>query len=471
MLNHLPSNWLYRLLTCLFGLCLLAQPAHAQPATSGAACQPAPLPNARFGLNVAREGGKEITDYPVAQLHAGWYLDYTWHVNPPHPNGMRYLPMIRRWRNDRSWQTNLAAAIAANPGSLWILGNEPDHRRQDNRTPDDYAIFYHTTYTFLKQHDPTSRIAIAAVTQPTPLRLRYLDMVLSAYVERYGALMPIDVWTVHAYLLPENEEWGVGIPPALDAFADEGTVYTLDEHDNLVLFADQLRAFRRWMAARGYADKPLIVSEFGILLPPDYGYTDARVSTFMRQSFAWLQRATDRTTGYAADDYHLVQQWAWFSLNYYAYDSTTGVGHNGHLFDHASAQITPVGRAFAAYLAHLAPPPPRLTLVAATVTPTTLRAGSTTPLTIEITVANPSATTVEAFTLAVRWGKGQPQAKVRLQQPVAPHCDALLPLTITWTPPSLTPGRYGLQVQVEVAGETQGTSAISLPTVVTVLVE
>ncbi len=446
-MNHTFSRWTITLISCC---CYLLMPvtARAQPASQPASCQPLPAPNARFGINVTRDGAKEITDYDVAQLHVGWYLDYTWHVDPPRPNGMTYVPMIRRWREDAAWQAQLTTAITANPGSLWILGNEPDHRAQDNRTPSDYAIFYHTAYAFLKEKDPTSRIAIAAVTQPTPLRLRYLEMVLDAYTVRYGEPMPIDVWTVHAYILPENAGWGVGIPPGMDAFANEGRIYTIAEHGSLEIFATQLRAFRRWMAQQGYGDKPLLVTEFGILFPPDYGYPDATVSAFMRESMTWLQQATDRQTGYAADADRLVQGWAWFSMNYYAYDPTTGIGHNGHLLDHQTGKVTPVGRAFIDYVAPYVAPTPELIIVAAEVTPTTIAPNTNTSLTIQLTIANQGYAAAEALALAVGWGKHGSMGSVALPRQVAPQCKELIPLTLTWMSPKLAAGRYMLQLAV-----------------------
>ena len=469
-MNHTRYCWATTMACCLFYLLLCPSLALAQNSTEPMGCQPLPPPNARFGINVARDGGKEITDYDVAQLHAGWYLDYTWHIDPAHPNGMDYVQMIRRWREDAGWQAQLAAAIEANPGSLWILGNEPDHRAQDNRTPVDYAMFYHTAYAFLKERDPTSQVAIAAVTQPTPLRLRYLEQVLSAYQERYATSMPIDVWTVHAYVLPENAGWGVGIPPGMDAFAAEGRIYTIADHGNLKIFATQLRAFRQWLAQQGYRDKPLLVTEFGILFPPDYGYPDDKISDFMRDSMTWLQQASDPQTGYAADANRLVQGWAWFSMNYYAYDPATGIGHNGHLLDHQTGEITPVGRAFVAYVAPRVVPTPELIIVAATVTPSTIASGTNPSLAVQLTIANQGYATAKELTLAVGWGKDARMERVHLPSKVAPHCTETISLTINWTPPQLAQGRHILQVAVATAGKSTAEKPLGQPIILEIQV-
>ena len=37
-------------------------------------------------------------------------------------------------------------------------------------------------------------------------------------------------------------------------------------------FQQNIIDFRAWMAERGYGDKPLMVSEYGILMPAEYGF-------------------------------------------------------------------------------------------------------------------------------------------------------------------------------------------------------
>jgi len=132
---------------------------------------------------------------------------------------------------------NTIAAIArAVPGSLWLIGNEPDRiALQDDVIPVQYARVYHQAYETLKQADPTALVAIAGVVQPTPLRLKYLDAVLAAYQQLYSAPMPVDVWNVHNFILREERgSWGAEIPPGLpDAF---GMLSAVDDNDNLETF-------------------------------------------------------------------------------------------------------------------------------------------------------------------------------------------------------------------------------------------
>ncbi|MEZ4661306.1 MAG: hypothetical protein R2911_27465 [Caldilineaceae bacterium] len=100
---------------------------------------------------------------------------------------MAYVRMIRTGQDLATLDAIVGPVVDAHPGDLWILGNEPDRDTQDGRTPDAYAEFYHAVYTFLKARDPTAQVAIGGVVQATPLRLRYLDMVLSAYQALWGA--------------------------------------------------------------------------------------------------------------------------------------------------------------------------------------------------------------------------------------------------------------------------------------------
>jgi hypothetical protein len=98
----------------------------------------------------------------------------------------------------------ITRSAAANPGALWLIGNEPDIVWQDNATPEEYAHAYGILHAAIKKADPTARVAIGGVSQPTPLRLAYLDRVLAAYEAQFGADMPVDVWNIHAFVLREE---------------------------------------------------------------------------------------------------------------------------------------------------------------------------------------------------------------------------------------------------------------------------
>jgi hypothetical protein len=121
-----------------------------------------------------------------------------------------------------------------------------------------------------------------------------------------------------------------------------GKLYEIQDHDDLAIFSGQILAFRRWMAERGQRDRPLVISEYGILMPTDYGFDGARVSAFMYATFDFFLTATDDEVGYPQDGNHLVQWWAWYSLADTVYPT-------GNLFDPDSGTVLPLGLAYAWY--------------------------------------------------------------------------------------------------------------------------
>jgi hypothetical protein len=273
------------------------------------------------------------------QLGLGWYLDWGADPNGYISADVEYMPMIRL--KGGAAQPNgqeLLAVVDALSGALWLIGNEPDVKWQDNVAPDAYAELYHDLYNLIKGRDPTSQVAMGGVSQPTPLRLRYLDRVLGAYEDRYGEAMPVDVWNVHNFILHEERgSWGVDIPPGMSE--NTGTPRDITDHDDLRIFEQQIVGFRRWLKERGQQDKPLIVTEYGVLMPADYGFPPERVESFMLGSFEYMRTAADPTLGYPADGYRLVQRWCWFSLADERYPT-------GNLADRGSGRLTSLGKAF-----------------------------------------------------------------------------------------------------------------------------
>jgi hypothetical protein len=300
----------------------------------------------RWGVGVAIG---PISRYNIDPLRLGWYLDWRARPDPSRPGGLEYVQMVRLKGGVLQPNAETLAAIArANPGSLWLIGNEPDVKWQDNVEPAAYARLYHQAYTAIKGADPTARVAIGGVSQPTPLRMRYLEAVLAAYREQFGAAMPVDVWNVHNFILREERgSWGVDIPPGLPD--DRGILYEIDDSGNLEAFRRQIWDFRRWMAAQGYGGWPLIVSEYGIPMPEDYGFPPERVVAFLRGTFEFFLTATDPALGDPADGYRLVQRWCWYSLDDTTYPT-------GRLFDPQTGAMTAVGEGWAEYVMRLMSP-------------------------------------------------------------------------------------------------------------------
>jgi hypothetical protein len=306
-----------------------------------------PIPAAeRFGVTGAQ------SDYPLVRATELPFAHYSSWLLYPHPldtDEVTYWQMIRLQGDSivPTWH-EIDAALAAHPGTYWIIGNEPDVSIQDNVLPEVYAELYHELYWYLKRRDPSAQVVIGGVSQPTPLRLAYLDRMLDHYEARYGAPMPVDIWNVHAFILNEAEDsWGIGIPPGMDdSLALE---YTIEDHIDMDIFRQNIIDFRAWMAARGYGDRPLIVSEYGFLMPEDFGFTQEQIADFMRATFDFFLEARSET-GLAADDNRLVQWWLWFIV---AADEDEFEA--SFLYDRTSARLTPLGEVYADYVDALTP--------------------------------------------------------------------------------------------------------------------
>jgi hypothetical protein len=340
-------------------------PPHFTPGTliqrPAGAIQPVPLPapyTLRWRAGVGMSDGN-ITYFDWPPDRPGWYLSWgtSHHTEaafwglysravmalPPAFMGMEFTPMVRM-NNGRLYPNTqtLHELARSHRGLTWLIGNEPDVRWQDNTTPEVYAVAYHRAYTAIKSADPTAQIAIGGVSQVTPLRLAWLDRVWDFYQSLYGTPMPVDVWNMHAFVLREERGgWGVNIPPGF--YIDHrGKLWEVEDHDDLALVEAQIRAMRAWMAAHSQQDKPLWITEYGILMPAEYGFDTDSVIAFMEGSFDLFQSLRDPETGFAEDDYRLVQRWNWYSARDSRYPT-------GNLFDNYG-RSTPVGDAYWAYL-------------------------------------------------------------------------------------------------------------------------
>jgi hypothetical protein len=360
--------------------------------------------NERAGFGVTTD----IRNYAVGQLNGGWYLKWGSQINPPRPDGYYYLPMLIV--HGETFFPNggeLDQAINGNRGGIWLVGNEPDNIYQDGRytTPQQYVTAYHNAYAYIKQRDPTAKIAVGGMTQATPLRLQWLDIVWNTYQSRYGTTMPVDVWNIHTFVLREQRgSWGASIPPGVNA--NSGMLWEIQDHDRIDLVRDQVIRFRQWMKAHGQQNKPLINSEYGILLPVDYGYDYPRVIAFLVNSFDLFNTLRDTNLGYPEDDYRLMQRWCWFSL-----DSDDFEGNIVRsLFDRTRRTITPLGQAFAGWAtSHRTPYVDFVVSETPVYTPTwAIFQGQPSSITLGAKVTNQGNTATGPFD--VRFGIGGPNA-------------------------------------------------------------
>jgi hypothetical protein len=265
--------------------------------------------------------------------------------------GMAFAPLV--WVDGAEITpapATLATIVQHLPGRTWLIGNEPDVKWQGNATPDEYAQAYHLAYTTIKAADPTAQVAIGGLSQITPLRLAYLDAVWAAYARRYSGQMPVDVWTMHAFVLPERrDDWGVDIPPGIDpgVAAHLGMNWEIDQHDDLGLVEQQIRTLRAWMVEHDQQAKPLWITEYGVLMPAEYGFDSERVRRFMLGSFDLLRTLRDPATGFSPDDHRLVQRWVWFSTDDVIYPTGNLFSQTGEptlLLDALSAYLAEFGQ-------------------------------------------------------------------------------------------------------------------------------
>lgn len=347
------------------------------------------IANCHYGVTIDRTANQLEW---VATFGAGWFLDFQ--IESPIPSNDAEFVGIVYVRQDKDSEGNylpsvtivpeltqpsLGAVIERNPGRIWLIGNEVDRGPNPGQIdggvgdtfPDMYAKAYHDTYYFIKNIDPTALVANSALVEVTPGRLQYLDKVLKSYRARYGHEMPVDVWNMHLYILPELTYNGkpnnvaniaLGTDPSLGILAGDSTttvcpredVYCIMEHDDMDAFAGQVVAMREWMRENGQQQKPLIISEYSVLWPYIYngvacGFVDEagncfdppRIGQYVANSFDYLKNTMDPDLGYGADKNRLVQQWLWYGV-YYKY-----LGHTSNLItDDVPAQLTPAGTVF-----------------------------------------------------------------------------------------------------------------------------
>ncbi len=454
-------------------------------------------PNCRYGVSVSSQ--LQIDWLP--DLGAGWYLNF----GPNSYNGpstVRFIPVLRVHQDKNGCQylntysiapslkdNQLGSVIAAHPGALWLVGNEPDRgpnpenclgQGQDDIYPEVYARAYHDTYTFIKAQDPTAQVAIAGLVEVTPGRLQYLDKVWQSYRETYGGNMPVDVWNMHLYILPEamsdghpngiaNVAVGTDVGLAMresggnPARCGQPGIYCFSDHDNIAVFASQVTAMRNWMKAHGQQNKPLILSEYSLLYPfedyndpvnpttcylqDEYGkcFTQQRVTEFLKKSFNYLETAADPNLGFPLDHNRLVQQWMWFSLNY------QGAGYVSNLITNDLSSLSAVGEAFRTAVqaqplaVNLFPEP--VPALRAGYAPPTIGKGTVTLSALVRNNGNTATTTPTTVTFYADSAYQKPIGSAVIPAGLGGCMTSVASVTTTWT--DLAVGRYPYWVYVD----------------------
>lgn len=419
--------------------------------------QNAQVPLCRFGVGAQAE--VSIADYDIAPLRLGWYVNWHASASPPRPNGVQYVPTIRLEQlgagsyTYRPRDSQLQQVISNNPGADWLIGNEPDRIGpwQDDLSPDVYARAYHELYYLIKAADPTAHIFAGGIVQPTAVRLQYLDLVLDSYRDLYGETLPTDGWNIHNFILNEvscdydpDNCWGAEVPRGVDA--PYGEVLTIDDNDNFEVFKQRIVRFRQWMMDRGYDGLPVYLSEYGVQMPPDYGFPPERVNAFMKKTFDYLRTAKDPVLGNPADGYRLIQRWAWWSL--------IDVSTNGWLFDPSTYDRTVHGDYWAAYTAQLSPTVDLYPVRIFADPSTPYSQGEPVTFTLNALVAN-SGNVSSTYSIAVRFYEGHPSSggvQIGTDQVISPllGCGGNSVAQVEW--PGAAPGSHIVYVSVDPAG-------------------
>lgn len=459
----------------------------------------ASYPNCRYG---SIPQINPITDYDTASINLGWYLTYP-KSSPPRPNGILPVHLLVLKGRDCAhpncpspgylaearispWGEEgevLGQLVDDNPGSIWLVGNEPDRPyTMDDVLPAQYAQAYYRVYTLIKERDPSAQIGIGGIVQPTPLRLAYLDMILDEYSARYHHPMPVDIWNTHTYMVQEvRDSWGAEIPPGVDA--DTGVIYTPSQHGDPALFKQLLVDMRTWMKARGQQDKPLFITEFGILFPEWWnyggegsGWTSDRVIQYMYQTTDWLNTYTDPELGYPADNYRLVQRWNWWSLDEDSLlDPNDPTSHrwNGWLFESGSHQRSAFGDAFANQTGQITATQDLLAYRPRTnpVIPSITQPGETTTVTLGVEISNPGNSSVtQPFTVAFYAYTDTTPSLIATTTVTTPlgGCAGLATAEVEW--PHVSAGPHSISVSIDIDEEVDESDETNNELVATVLI-
>jgi hypothetical protein len=449
--------------------------------------------NCRFGYNIAR---RAITFYDpdeLARLRASWFSRWGVDPAPATVTNMEYVQVVRlhQSKTGGAWDdpyvvpytytiqspsgATLADSLAqletvagANPGLLWLIGNEMEREdwpggAQDEMVPELYAVAYHQIYQAIKSGDPMARIGIGGVVQATPLRLQYLDRVWDEYHRRYGEFMPVDVWNIHVFVLREKRQydgcedcWGAGVPAGITD-VNSGILYDQSDHKDFSIAREHVRAFRQWMNEKGERNKPLIVSEYGVLMPPEWGgFSFAEVrDAFMYPSFDMFLNEVDSELGYPADDNRLVQRFLWYSLDDDRLHSSGDYhAYNGWLFysgfETQPAGIAPLGVYWENYVTDPARAPLEVDLLpslAWTDPPAGYSMGDPVTMTLYVEVANGgSISSGGPFSVVISEDEGGPVLGVAALDRLD-GCGSNVVITATWS--SVVPGVHYARVSVD----------------------
>ena len=321
----------------------------------------APESVCRFGITALPKNSTYNAD--LKQLRIGAFIDWSGSPGRNLPNDVTYLrvigvrdPELPDVYDAAQAAASAAANAAAHPGSYWQVGNEPDTQYcntdgscQDNVTAEQYADRYYAIATAIRAADPNARIGFGSIVQPTSIRLYYLNLAWERLKLRAGSAAAasalIDFWSIHNFVLNEvSGQWGTGLPKGYQpSWGMPVHVTNFNDTHSSTIFSTRVRTMRQWMKDRGQQNKPLWITEYGSLFPPEtttnlVTVSQQQTADFMVATFNFMLNTRDANIGMPADGNRLVQRWFWYSLN----EELTTYG--GSLYDPRNGALTTVGK-------------------------------------------------------------------------------------------------------------------------------
>jgi hypothetical protein len=324
-------------------------PAEPTPADVAPEATPSAAPSrSRFGVAVNAQE-KPVSFYAdLGDLEISWYQNWS-HVpwwnkeikRPEYIPGVQFVPTVGAWAylEGKETDASLRDMISKCPdcfpdGTLWIIGNELQIDKFSwlregvalnpprAITPTEYAVKYKKYYDIIKGINFSFKIAVGVTYDKPPYWSEFLRETRLAYESLYGVRMPIDVYTMHAYMSD---------PPLKE----------------VQLLVGNKRAR---MKEYGDQDKPLYMTETGALTDAAHNpyFTVDQIKAFMDDVFEYLATETSVEYGAPSDGFHMVQKWAWFAL-------TAGSGSDPDywektdLFEYQDGSINSLGVNYAAF--------------------------------------------------------------------------------------------------------------------------
>lgn len=454
-------------------------------------------PLCRLGLNQVNRPPDAYPPGDFNRLRAGWYFNWSTSMNPARPNGIKYAQSVFvkqwKWNNGlvlyhrdapyaepytytiRPSISQIKQIAAANPGSLWLVGNEIERRDwgnfpgqgQQEILPEVYAVAYHEIYKAIKEADPSAQVANGSIIVPTPLRLEYMTRIWNEYIRLYGEPMPVDVWQIHVYLGPEKRNsWGIDIPAGIDAevgmfYFGEGDQRNILVNKDFTYVPDLVRAFRTWMKERGQQNKPLIITEFGVsmpdwVLPGEFTWEKIR-DEYLYPGLAFMLNEKDPQLGYPADEYRLVQSVWWWSLDgdggeyedgkfYQFFNSNlfwSGIGPPTHSPNPMG--LTPLGQYWIDYVSRI-PEEVNLRPLTISADPPPFSEGGPVTVTLRVQVSNSgNVHTAQPFSVTLYDDKNQEIGSFTIH--AIEGCGGIVEGLVAW--PNVEPGPHSVKVKVD----------------------